>query len=527
MLLLPIFLAAKALAATTHTVTILDDNPDQRTLSTPASTAAGDIVTYLTLYPDGVNEDGQTRYGQVTGVSAEVTVTSFMEIPPSTTPTTTPSGTLTQSLPWHNGHHIEVLTVTDPDGTVHEVTRIDQQSTHITVSAATKPNGAIVLVSSGLSSSPTPTERSGTTTTVLAPAPTLSSAERSVTTTTVLAPASTQEKALGPVRRLPVCNNGTVTWTTIDPSCWPVYDMMIPIPPGVNDPVPEECAKKNVTQLKHFNVTIAHIPMRGTNMTQSKEHLDKSMEEERDELTSIFGGPKCSMVHELVDFGKCGGTSYVAEYRRIIQLKRGRKPWLLKHWWLIPAIMIPLLFICCVPLCLCRRRRRREATEKSKLQDPTTVVQQPVPVVVTGTGAANGTATGPAGTVAGNPAVVGSAGGPSSTGATATGSGSGTTVVPAGAATTTTGAPVGTAAPAQVVTTTTDTTKENPGTLRRAAEEGRAGRNVRFDGHPETATSTTTHPHQVDGTAELRTGSEVFDVGSMRGRKRNRGNEPL
>jgi hypothetical protein len=510
MLLLPIFLAAKALAATTYTVTILDDNPDQRTLSTPALTAAGDIVTYITLYPDGVNEDGQTRYGRQTGVSAEHTVTSLMEIPPSTTPTTTPSGTLTQSLPWHNGHHIEVLTVTDPDGTVHEVTRIDQQSTHITVSPTTKPNGATVLVSSGLYL--TSAEGDVITTTVLAPAP------------IAPAPAPTQEKAVGPVRRLPVCNNGTVSWTTIEPSCWPVYDMMIPIPPAVSDPVPEECAKKNLTDIKHFNVTIASIPMKGANMTKSKDHFDEKMKKEyENELTSIFGGHKCSMVHEYVDFGKCGDTTVVAEYRSTIQLKKSKKPLFFKLWWIIPAIMIPLLLICCVPLCLCRRRRRREATEKSKLQDPTTVVQQPVPVVVTGTGAANGTATDPARTVAGNPAAAGSAGGPSST--DATGSGSGTTVVPAGAAITTTQAPVGTAAPAQVVTTTTDTTKENPGTLRRAAEEGRAGRNVRFDGHPETATSTTAH--QVDGTAELRTGSEVFDVGSMRGRKRNRGDEPL
>jgi hypothetical protein len=521
MLLLPIFLAAKALAATTYTVTILDDNPDQRTLSTPASTAAGDIVTYLTLYPDGINEDGQTRYGRQTGVSAEHTVTSLMEIPPSTTPTTTPSGTLTQSLPWHNGHHIEVLTITDPDGTVHEVTRIDQQSTHITVSPTTKPNGATVLVSSGLY--PTSTEEDVITTTVLAPAPIAPAP----------APAPTQEKGLdsGPVRRLPVCDNGTVTWATIDPSCWPVYDMMIPIPPAINEPIPAECAKKNLTNpknLKHYNITIASIPMKGANLTESKDHLEKRVKKESDELTSIFGGRKCSMVTEYVDFGKCGDNTILAEYRSTIQLKKSKKPWIFKRWWLIPIALIPALLVCCIPLCLCRRRRRREATEKGKLQDPVTVVQQAVPVVVGATGAGTG-GTAPVTTsavpVAGNPAVVDSAaGGPSSTGAT--GSGSGTTAVaPAGAATTTTGAPAGTAAPAQVVTTTTDTTKENPGTMRRAAEEGRAGRNVRFDGHPETATSTTTH--QVDGTAELRTGSEVFDVGSMRGRKRNRGDEPL
>jgi hypothetical protein len=55
MLLLPIFLAAKALAATTYTVTVLEGEPDARTLSIPLPTAAGDVVTYLTLFPDGID----------------------------------------------------------------------------------------------------------------------------------------------------------------------------------------------------------------------------------------------------------------------------------------------------------------------------------------------------------------------------------------------------------------------------------------------------------------------------------------
>lgn len=504
MLLLPIFLAAKAHAATTYTITILDDNPDQRTLSSPVLTSSGDVFSTITLYPDGVNSDGQTRYARQTGVSAGQTVTSFIEIPPSSTPTTTPSGTLTQTLPYHQGHHIEVLTVTDPDGTVHEITRIDQQSTHVTVSPTTKPNGETVLVSSGLY----PPAPNVTTTTVLAsPAPT---------------PAPTQQKALEPVRELPICNNGKVTWTTVEPGCWPVYDMMVPTKPNI-DPTPSKCAKVKKEDLTVFNVIVANIPMKGSNMAESHEsHNRRKRDELKQDIKGIFRREQCILVRELVDFGTCGNLTVQALYRETTQLKKSKKHWLFRWWWIFPAIFLPLFLICLLPCCLCRRRHRRENAEKHlKNEQPVTVVQGAAPVVVgtaagTGAGGATGGAAGQ--TAAGGPAATGAGGAGGAGGSGATGGGTTTTTTPAGTA------PPATAAPTEVVTTTTE--KETPGTLRRAAEEGRAGRNVRFDGKPA-ETVTTTPAHQVDGTAELRTGSEVFDVGSMRGRKRNRGDEPL
>ena len=84
MLLLPIFLAAKALAANTYTVTVLNEEPDARTLSIPATTAAGDVLTYLTLFLDGVDQDGQTKFVDRTDVAAGETVTGFLDIPTST-----------------------------------------------------------------------------------------------------------------------------------------------------------------------------------------------------------------------------------------------------------------------------------------------------------------------------------------------------------------------------------------------------------------------------------------------------------
>jgi hypothetical protein len=542
MLLLPIFLAAKALAASTYTVTVLDDNPDARTLSTPASTADGDVVTYLTLYPDGVNTDGQTRYVQQTGVSAEQTVTSLLNIPPTTTPTASPAGTVTQDLPWYQGHHIEVLTVTDPDGTVHEVTRIDQQSTHVTVHASTKANGDVVLVSSGSYPPETTTDAStATTTDVLtdvvtdAPTDTASDVPAGTTTVTDVAPLPTHEKLMGFVRKLPFCNNGSITWTTIEPACWPVYDSIVPTQPPVNM-TPAEC-----TGDKHRTATftVAHIPMRGSAPTdtaaaEAKEFKD-SMRESKNAIKDLFRShyDGCEAVQNFVDFGTCGGVHLVSQVgpeTLRIKAKKSRKSWLRKWWWIIPLILLGLgLFL--LPCLLCMRRRKRRNAEKPLKQEAVTVVQQPVPVVVaSGAGGAGG-ASGAAGSTssgAGGSAVpVGAAGsgGAGGTGTTTTGTTApATTVTPAGAApatTTTTGAPT------EVVTTTTETNKDHAGTMRRAAEEGRAGPGprVRFDGQP--ADHNPTAAHQVDGTAEFRTGSEVFDVGSMRGRKRNRGDEPL
>jgi hypothetical protein len=498
MLLLPIFLVAKALAATTYTVTVLEGEPDARTLSIPLPTAAGDVVTYLTLFPDGVDQDGQTRFVDQTGIPGGETVTSILDIPSSTTPTTTPAGTLTQGLPWHNGHHIEVLTVTEANGSVHEVTRIDQQSTHVTVHAETKSNGDVVLVSSYPTSS-------------------------YPTSTITPAPYPTYERVVERVRALPFCDNGTVFWSTIEPGCWPVYDMIVPNAPHDR---PTEC-----TGDRHRTVpfTIATIPMKGSTPTDLAFHPKREagrVAEPEDTVEGSFKrrSDKCEAVQDFVDFGTCGPVHVVAltgrEYLRVDHSKRA---WFLRFWWILAIILVGLLLLC-LPCLLCLRRHRRRNTQKPGKQEAVTVVEQPVAVVaVNGAGGARGAA-GSAGSTAGGAAggAAGS-GGAGGTESTVTGTTApATTNAPAKAAPATTTA---TGAPTEVVATTTETDKNHAGTMRRAAEEGRAGPRVRFDGQPGDQNAAAAH--QVDGTAEMRTGSEVFDVGSMRGRKRNRGDEPL
>jgi hypothetical protein len=503
MLLLPIFLAAKALAATTYTVTVLEGEPDARTLSIPLPTAAGDVVTYLTLFPDGVDQDGQTKFVDQTGVPNGETVTSILEIPSSTAPTTTPAGTLTQGLPWHNGHHIEVLTVTEANGSVHEVTRIDQQSTHVTVHAETKSNGDVVLVSSY----PTSSYPAGTIT---------------------AAPNPTHEKGVERVRALPFCDNGTVIWSTIEPHCWPVYDMIVPTPPHER---PTEC-----TGNRHRTVpfTVATIPMKGistpTVLTFPPKSKAGRVLEPDDTVEGSFKrrSDKCVAVQDFVDFGTCGPVHVVAmSGRQYLRVDNSRTAWFLRFWWVLAIILVGLLLLC-LPCLLCLRRHRRRNTQKLAKQEPVTVVEQPVAVVAANVAGGAGGAAGSAGSTAGGAA--GGAGGGAAgsgdagvTGSTVTGTTAPvTTTTPAKATPATTTA---TAAPTEVVTTTTETDKTHAGTMRRAAEEGRAGPRVRFDGQPGDQNAAAAH--QVDGTAELRTGSEVFDVGSMRGRKRNRGDEPL
>ncbi|KAM0702633.1 hypothetical protein Q7P35_010064 [Cladosporium inversicolor] len=487
MLLLPIFLAARALAANTYTVTVLDENPDPRTLSIPATTVAGDIISYLTLFPDGVDQDGQTRFVDQTGVPAGETVTSFLDIPPSTTPATTPTGTLTQGLPWHNGHHIEMLTVTEANGSVHEVTRIDQQSTHVTVHAETKSNGDVVLVSSYPTSSyPTNT---------ITPAPT-----------------PTHERSLERVRALPFCNEDKITWSTIEPGCWPVYDMIVPTP------LPAKLQECTGDHHRTIPFTVATIPMQGSIPTYSAKPPKRKqglVKEPRDTVEGFFKGrrsDKCEAIQEFIDFGTCGPVHLVAMTgREYLRIRHTRRAWILKYWW-VPAIIMAGLLLLCLPCLICLRRHRRRNTQKPVKQEAVTVVEQPV-AVVAGNGA--GGAGGAAGSTPG-----GAAGG---AGSTVTGTTAPVvTTAPTKAAPATTTA---TTAPTEVVTTTTETGKDHAGTMRRAAEEGRAGPRVRFDGQP--ADQNPAAAHQVDGTAELRTGSEVFDVGSMRGRKRNRGDEPL
>jgi hypothetical protein len=499
MLLLPIFLAAKALAANTYTVTVLNEEPDARTLSIPATTAAGDVLTYLTLFPDGVDQDGQTKFVDRTDVAAGETVTGFLDIPTSTAPTTTPAGTLTQGLPWHNGHHIEVLTVTEANGSVHEVTRIDQQSTHVTVHPETKSNGDVVLVSSY----PTSTYPTST-----------------ITPT----PYHTQERLMQHVRALPFCNNDIVTWSSIEEGCWPVYDMMVPTPARINLAKEGECTGNHHRTIPF---TVATIPMKGstpTDATSSRKIKEGRVKEPRDTVEGSLGrSDKCEVVQDFVDFGTCGGVHVVAMTgRETLRGNTSRKAWILRFWW-VPAIILLGLLLLCLPCLLCLRRHRRRNTQKPVKQEAVTVVEQPVAVVAANGGAAGGAAGSAAGGTAGGAAGSGGAGGAGGGGSTVTQTAAPVaTTAPAKAAPATTTA---TAAPTEVVTTTTETDKNHAGTMRRAAEEGRAGPRVRFDGQP--AENNPAAAHQVDGTAEMRTGSEVFDVGSMRGRKRNRGDEPL
>lgn len=510
MLWLPIFLAAKALAASTYTVTILNDEPDRRTLGSPSTTAAGDVVSYVTLYPDGVGTDGKTRYALQTGATASHTVTSFLSIPTSTSATETPSGTLTQTLPWQQGHHIEVITITEPDGTVHEVTRIDQQSTHVTVSPTTKSDGNTVLVSSGLY----PTTGGVTTTTVTASPSTV----------------DTREKTFDKRNRsMPFCDNGNVAWTTVPPACWPVYDMMLPTPLATNTTRPTQC-KREIRET--INNRIAYMPMnnastptQATSPADSTEtaYVDNSPHHEKrgligNTIKHIFRDAiekqkdDCAVIQDVIDYGTCGGVRLIAKQREYVRYRpRQRRPWIFRRWWVLPLALLGLFILCLWPCLTCIRKstRSRDANNAKNQEAVTVVEKQPAAVAGAATGATGGSTTG--------------AGGSSTTGAGNAVSGGSTG---AGGTTATGPAPTGTAAPAEVVTTTTTESANNQGTMRRAAEEGRAGQRVRFDGQ-STDTPTTTPAHQVDGTAELRTGSEVFDVGSMRGRKRNRGDEPF
>lgn len=506
---LPIFLAAKALAATTYTVTILNDEPDRRTLSTPSTTAAGDVISYVTLYPDGVNTDGRTRYALQTGATASHTVTSFLSVPTSTSATGTASGTLTQTLPWQQGHHIEVITVTEPDGTVHEVTRIDQQSTHVTVSPSTKSDGKTVLVSSGLS----PTTGGVTTTTVTA------------SPTTV----DTREKIFDRRNRaVPFCDNGRIAWETVPQPCWPIYDMMLPTPLPVNTTRHFKCKHE---PRETINNRIAYMPMnnasaptQATSPADSTEtaYVDNSRHHEK---RSLFGKDfkafareasyeqrdECALVQDVIDYGTCNGVKLIAKQREYVRYQpKHRKAWILRYWWIPLLALLGLFLLCLLPCLLCCKPFRRNRDGKNK--EAVTVSQEkPAAVAGAATGATGGSTTG--------------TGGGSTTGAGGAGNVASGEKTVAGGTTATGPAPTGTAAPAEVVTTTTTEPANNQGTMRRAAEEGRAGQRVRFDGQSPDTPATTTH--QIDGTAELRTGSEVFDVGSIRGRKRNRGDEPL
>ena len=327
------------------------------------------------------------------------------------------------------------------------------------------------------------------------------------------------------VRALPFCNNDKVTWSTIEQGCWPVYDMMVPTPALINVAKPGECTGDHHRTIPF---TVATIPMQGSTPTEStisRKRKEGRVTEPWDTVEGSFKGrsDKCEVVQDFVDFGTCGGVHVVAMTgRETLRGNTSRKSWILRFWW-VPAIILLGLLLLCLPCLLCLRRHKRRNTQKPVKQEAVTVVEQPVPGVATTGSGAGGAAGSAAGGTAGGAAGSGGAGGAGGAGSTVTQTAAPvTTTAPAKATPATTTA---TGAPTEVVATTTETDKNHAGTMRRAAEEGRAGPRVRFDGQP--AENNPATAHQVDGTAELRTGSEVFDVGSMRGRKRNRGDEPL
>lgn len=471
MLFLPIILAAKALAATTYTVTIIGGEPDQRTLGAPVTTDSGDVVTWLTVFPDGVDPDGQTRYARQTGVTADQTVSSLINMSPSTTPTVNPTGTVTRGVPVQEGHHVEVLTVTDPNRSTHEVTRIDEKTSHVTVSAITESN--VVFV---------PESRS-----TIAP---------DYATATVTAPSPTQGKGLGPVRQLPICNNGNITWTMVASGCYPLYDMMLPTPKPAGVLKPSQCTGRHpyrtITVTRSTYSMLGSTPPNLSRVQRDNEAAQKlDTARELDKYREVDG---CEIVEEIIDFGMCGAVQAIAHKRQTLRY-RIPSTWIIKWWWVLLLPLLMVMILTAAAFCLSRRRAGRKVNEKAvTAPGPTSVAQQTVPV-----DAVTGTATGTEGAT-------------SSTGGAAGSTGS-TTTAPAAAA----------PAATEVVTTTTEPATEHSGTMRRAAEEGRS--RVHFDEHPDV--KTIPRADQVDGAAELRTGSEVFDVGSMRGRKRGRGDEPL
>lgn len=176
-------------------------------------------------------------------------------------------------------------------------------------------------------------------------------------------------------------------------------------------------------------------------------------------------------------------------------------------WALVPILIAALILAAILSLCLPRFRARRHNRVDEKHNAATeTVVTTHNPT----TGAATSTLV--------TAAVVGGAAG--AAGANHSGQSGTQSGGQAGGATG--GASAGTAAAAGAGA---GAGGDGRGTQRRAAEEGRQPKGVRFDEKSGSPTAPApAHPAHVDGAAE-RTGSQVFDVGSMRGRKRNRGEE--
>ncbi|KAL1586914.1 hypothetical protein WHR41_04217 [Cladosporium halotolerans] len=424
MLLLPLLLAAKALAqGTTHTITILDDEPDQRTLNTVTSTGPGDVFTTFTLKPSGVDENSQTRWVEHTGRTAKTTVTSELSIPPGTSTSTKPSGTATQSLSWVAGPHLEVVTFVDPDGKSRTVTRADLQSTHVTLSPSTKSDGTTVLVPQS-STAPDDTE--------------------------------------------------IFTVTRVHTS-------------GEDGVVGVSTASK-------FHTSAAD----GAGiLTVTKFHTSQ---QQKAAVESAAGGAKSKSKSKSKPKPKHKPKGNFFAYLQALRVQRQRSFIFLLLAIATATLVLLVLFFCC---CAWMFRKRQKKTRDRNGKEVAEVTDAAGNVVTTTAGSGGG-----AGGAGSGSNVVTSSGGGSGAG----GSGTATQVVPVTDSS-------GTA------TTATGTEASRAGTMRRAAEEGRAPQRVRFGEQPnETVTTTTT---QVDGSTEMRTGSEIFDVGSMRGRKRNRGDEPL
>lgn len=500
MLLLPLMLAGKALAQgnpkTTHTMTVLDDNPDQRTLNPMSSLGPDETYTILTLKPSGTDEHSQTKWVETTGLTAETTVTSQFSFS-TTSSTTTPSGTGTYSISWQHGHHMEVITVTGPEGQPSEVTRADLLTTHVTVSASTKEDGTTVLVPVDKTETTTVTER-------LTRSPSDWTETDTITATFHKTPTDGVETA-------------TVTTYLKGPSQTSLPHKENIIPFGVKNfncpPNPfrkngyQSCKAQNcmIDFQKPMNYSTVHSYMVSSNWANIT-------------YSTYVQTPHWGRAEAKHTYTESHGLQCTDE-RSCLQVceTQGRKGF---KTLLVFAILIPLitfaalLFCCCVPLLWFRKRARngraygsnKALTEGSEISGGSIARVSNDPV---GTGTEE----------------VITAGGAAGAGASKAGQGNETVTTSDGR--TVTSAP---GAADSTATITEATGNGRAGTMRRAAEEGRAPQRVRFGENPpnnaggETVTTTTT---QVDGAAELRTGSEVFDVGSMRGRKRNRGDEPL
>lgn len=499
MFLLPLILAGIVLAQenprTTHTVTVLDDNPDQRTLNPMSSMGLDETFTILTLKPSGTDEHSQTRWVETTGQSADTTVTSQFSFE-GTSSTFTPSGTATHSISWQHGHHMEVVTVTGPDGKPSEVTRADLLSTHVTVSATTKPDGRTVLVPVDQTDTTTITERLTKDTDTATITATFSRHQsddiETATVTTLLK---------GPAKTHLPHKEGAIIHLASQSKC---------APNPFRKSAYKACQAANcmIAFQKPINYSTVHaytVFSHLANITYSTS-IETAHWGRSDKKKTYTGslGLKCTDERTCHDVCLLEGRTHFKTL-------------------LVFAIIIPLLifaallFCCCVPIVWFHKRARNGRAYGSNKEKALTEGS--------GTSAGNSIArisNDPVGSTAEEVVAGGAAG---AAGSRAAGGGGNETTTTSDGRTVTT-------APGDSTATITDGHGGGAGTMRRAAEEGRAGQRVRFGDNPapaagnagETVTTTTT---QVDGAAELRTGSEVFDVGSMRGRKRSRADEAV